>query len=145
MKQSFLKFTGKKFVTAAFISASLLLAASNVHATNNTANIEIISNDKPSVEFTGSTSDALVFKVHINNQNADNFTLTIKNDDGVVLFSKSFDDANFEKQIRILKGDEYNNSSRYYFTVSSANKNLDETYVISAKVQTVDDVTINRL
>lgn len=88
---------------------------------------------------------ALVFKVHINNQNADNFTLTIKNDDGNVLFSKSFNDSNFEKQIRILKNDEYNNASRYYFTVTSSNKNLEETYVINTKVQTVDDVTINRL
>jgi hypothetical protein len=145
MKQSFLKFAGKKFITAAFISASLFLVSFNANATSNTPNIEILSNDKPSVEFTGSTPDALVFKVHINNQSADNFTLTIKNNDGAVLFSKSFNDANFEKQIKILKDDEYNNSNRYYFTVSSTNKNLEETYVISAKVQTVDDVTINRL
>src|ERR1700759_4644636 len=116
MKHSFLKLSGKKFVIAAFISASLLSASANVNASNNKPNIEILSNEKPSVEFTASTSDALVFKVHINNQNADNFIISIKDDNGVELFSKSLKDANFEKQIKILKGDD--NSNRYYFTVT---------------------------
>jgi hypothetical protein len=144
MKQSFLKFAGKKFITASFISASILFTCfSSNAATGNHSIIEILSNDKPSIQFTGSTSDALLFKVHVNNEKADNFTLTIKNDDGVVLFSKSFNDVNFEKQIKILKGDD--NSNRYYFTVSSSNKNLEETYVVSSSVRMVNDVTVNKL
>jgi hypothetical protein len=143
MKQSFLKFAGKKFITAAFISASILFTSFSVNAaTGNHSIIEILSNDKPSIQFTGSTSDALLFKVHIGNDKADNFTLTIKNDDGTVLFSKSFNDVNFDKQIKILKD---NDNSRYYFTVSSSNKDLDETYVVSSTVRTVNDVTVNRL
>jgi methenyltetrahydromethanopterin cyclohydrolase len=144
MKQSFLKFAGKKFITATFISASILFTSFSVSAaTGNHPVIEILSNDKPSIQFTGSTSDALLFKVHVNNDKADNFTLTIKNDDGVVLFSKSFNDVNFEKQFRILKGDD--NNSRYYFTISSSNKGLEETYVVSSLVHIVNDVTVNKL
>ncbi len=144
MKQSFLKFAGKKFIAAAFISVSILLTSLSVNAaTGNHSIIEILSNDKPSIQFTGSTSDALLFKVHIGNDKADNFTLTIKNDDGTVLFSKSFNDVNFDKQIKILKDDD--NSSRYYFTVSSPNKDLEETYVVSSSVRVVNDVTVNRL
>lgn len=144
MKQSFLKFAGKKFIAAAFISVSILLTSFSVNAaTGNHSIIEILSNDKPSIQFTGSTSDALLFKVHIGNDKADNFTLTIKNDDGTVLFSKSFNDVNFDKQIKILKDDD--NSSRYYFTVASPNKDLEETYVVSSSVRVVNDVTVNRL
>lgn len=144
MKQSFLKFAGKKFIAAAFISVSILFTSFSVNAaTGNHSIIEILSNDKPSIQFTGSTSDALLFKVHIGNDKADNFTLTIKNDDGTVLFSKSFNDVNFDKQIKILKDDD--NSSRYYFTVASPNKDLEETYVVSSSVRVVNDVTVNRL
>jgi|SRR5690242_11061357 len=144
MKQSFLKLAGKKFIAAAFISASVLFASSTINAAPvNTSNIEILSNDKPGVQFAGSTSDALLFKMHVNNQNADDFTVTIKNEDGAVLFSKSFNDVNFEKQFKILKGDD--NSSRYYFTITSSNKNLEETYAVSAVSHVVDDVVINKL
>lgn len=144
MKQSFLKLAGKKFITAAFISASVLFASSTLNAaTVSTSNIEIISNDKPSVQFTGSTTDALLFKVHINNANADDFTLTIKSEAGDVLFSKTFDDVNFDKQIKILKGE--NNADHYYFTITSSNKNLEETYAVSSAVRIIDDVVINKL
>jgi hypothetical protein len=144
MKQSFVKTTAKKFVTAAFISASLLFASSGVKAaTGNLAIIEILSTDKPSIQFAGSTSDALLFKVHLINDKADNFTVTIKNNDGALLFSKTFNDVDFNKQFKILKSDDTNNS--YYFTISSSNKNLEETYVISSTLKTVNDVTINRL
>ncbi len=143
MKRSFLKLAGKKFLTATFISASILLTSFSVNAAANTSNIEILSNDKPSVQFAGSTSDALLFKVHLTNANADNFTITIKGEDGNILFSKSFSNSNFDKQFKILKGD--NNNDRYYFTIKSANKDLEETYVVSSSVRTVNDVTVNRL
>ncbi len=144
MKQAFVKTTAKKFVTAAFISASILLTSFDVKAaTANNSIIEILSNDKPSIQFAGSTSEALLFKVRLTNDKADNFTVTIKNNDGNVLFSKNFNDVNFNKQFKILKGDDTNSS--YYFTITSSNKNLEETYVISSTVKMVNDVTINRL
>lgn len=144
MKQSFVKTTAKKFVTAAFISASVLFASFSVNAaTGNDSIIEILSNDKPSIQFAGSTSEALLFKVHLVNDKADNFTVTIKNNDGALLFSKTFSDINFDKQFKILKED--NTNSSYYFTITSSNKNLEETYVISSTLKTVNDVTINRL
>lgn len=144
MKQSFLKLAGKKFITVAFISASVLFASFTTNAASvNTSNIEILSNENPSVQFTGSTEDALLFKVHINNKNADDFTLTIKNEAGNVLFSKTFNDVNFDKQIKILKGEE--TGGRYFFTITSSNKDLEETYAISSAVRTIDDVVINKL
>lgn len=143
MKHVFLGFSGKKFLSAAFLSVSVLLTSLNSNAAISSPNIEILSGDKSSVQFAGSTSDALVFKVHVDNEKADNFTLTIKNDEGVMLFSKSFNDIDFEKQFKILKNEQ--DGDRYYFTVSSSNKNLEETYVISSTTRTVDDVTVNKL
>lgn len=143
MKQSFLKFTGKKFLAAAFISASLLLTSYNGNATVSHSIIELISGTNSNVQFTGSTSDALLFKVSINNENAEHFSLTIKNSNGIVLFNDTYSDVNFQKQFKVIKGSD--DGDRYYFTINSASKNLNETYVVSSKTHVVDDVTINKL
>ena len=37
---------------------------------------------------------------------------------------------NFQKNLKLLKGDQ--DSERYYFTITSDNKDLEDTYVISA-------------
>ena len=67
------------------------------------ANIEILSGEKTNVQFAGSTNDALLFKVHVNNEKGDDFTVTIKNGGGDVLFSKSFNDADFQKQFKVAE------------------------------------------
>jgi hypothetical protein len=143
MKQAFLKLTGKKFVAAALLSVSLALTsvAANAHTGKNY--IEIVSGENTNVQFTGSTADALLFKVHVKNEKSDNFTLTIRNNSGDVLFAKSFSDADFEKQFKLIKGDQDN--QQYTFTITSSNKNLEGTYVITTSERTVDDVAINKL
>ena len=143
MKQAFLKPTGKKFITAAFLSTALLLTSFHSNAAVSKGNIEIISGEKTNIHFAGSTTDALMFKVSINNEKADNFIVTIKNSDGDVLFSKSFNDINFNKSFKLLKGE--NDSDRYYFTITSANKNLEDTYVVTTTARTVEDVAVNKL
>lgn len=142
MKQSFLKLSGKKFITAAFFSASVLLTSFNSNAAGG-SDIEILSGDKTSIQFTGSTDEALLFRVHISNEKRDYFTLTIKNENGNVLYSGSFSDINFQKQFKVLKGEE--DAKRYYFTISSGNKDLEETYIISASTRMIEDVKINKL
>ena len=143
MKQAFLKLTGKKFITAIFLSASLLLTSFYSNAAVSKENIEIISGEKTNIHFAGSTTDALMFKVSINNEKADEFTVTIKNGAGDVLFSKAFNDVNFNKSFKLLKGD--NDGERYYFTITSANKNLEDTYVVTTSARTVEDVAVNKL
>ena len=143
MKHVFLKLTGKKFITAVFLSASVLLTSFSVNAAVTKGNIEILSGEKTNIHFAGSTTDALLFKVSVNNEKGDNFTVTIKNGGGDVLFSKSFKDVDFNKSFKLLKsGDD---SERYYFTITSTNKNLEDTYVVTSSARTVEDVAVNKL
>ena len=143
MKQAFLNFPGKKFVSAAFLSAALLLTSQRSDAAIHASNIEILADDKSSIQFIGNTADALIFKVHVNNEKSEDFTLMIKNENGDILFSKSFSDSNFQKQFKVLTDDD--ESKKYYFTITSKNRDIDETYVITALTHTVSDVVINKL
>ena len=90
-----------------------------------------------------STSDALLFKVSVNNEKGDDFTVTIKNQSGDILFSRSFKDVNFNKSFKLLKGSE--DGERYYFTITSTNKNLEDSYVVTSTARTVEDVAVNKL
>ena len=143
MKQTFLKLSGKKLITATFLSASILFTSFNSNAAINKGNIEIVSGENTNIQFAGSTSDALLFKVHINNEKGDNFTVIVKNNNGDVLFIKSFNEVNFQKQFKVLKGEQDGN--HYYFTITSTNKSLEDSYEISTASHVVEDVAINKL
>ncbi len=142
MKQTILKFSGKKFLAAAFLSASILLTSFAANAAGN-SNIEIISGEKTNIALTATTGDALLFKLNVNNEKGDKFTVTIKNETGDVLFSRAFSDVEFQKQFKLLKGDE--NNTRYFISITSDNKNLEDTYVVSSTTRTVNDVAVNKL
>ena len=91
----------------------------------------------------GSTTDALIFRVQIRNDKSQNFTLSIQNEAGDVLFSRSFSDSNFLKQFKVLNGETDN--EKYYFTIKSKDSDLQETYVVSAVIRTIANVEINKL
>jgi hypothetical protein len=143
MKQSKIKFTGRKFIAAAFLSASVLLTSFTTNAAAKTQTIEILSGENTKVQFAGSTADALLFKVHISNEKGDNFTVTIKNSAGDVLYSNSFSTVDFQKQFKVLKGDQTNDT--YYVTITSRNKNLEDSYAITSTSRTIEDVVVNKL
>ena len=127
MKQTTLKFSGKKFIVAAFLSASLALASFAGNAAINHNDIELVSGEKSNVAITSATNDALLFTLSVKNEKADKFFVTIKNDAGEVLFSKSFTEANFEKQFKLLKDQE---NSRYYVNIVSDNKIIINAYLL---------------
>jgi hypothetical protein len=143
MKRTFFMTNSRKFITAAFLSASMLFTAYAGNAATSKNNIEILSGETTAIQYNGSTTDALLFRVSVNNDKGQRFFLTIKNSDGDVLFSRSFNDVKFNKSFKLLKGE--NDSNSYYFTVTSEDKSLEDTYVINTAARTVQDVTINKL
>ena len=84
------------------MSASLALASFAGNAAINHNDIELVSGEKSNVAITSATNDALLFTLSVKNEKADKFFVTIKNDAGEVLFSKSFTEANFEKLKRLV-------------------------------------------
>jgi hypothetical protein len=143
MKRTFAKFAGKKFITAAIISASLLASAPITALANQNRNIEIISNENTaSVKYTGSADDAFFFDVKVNNPKGDKFTLLITSDDGEVLFSKDYTDTSFTKRIKILKS-EYMDG--YNISIRSSNKDLENYFSVNTVSKTVEDVVVTKL
>lgn len=140
MKQAFLKFSGKKFISAALLFASVLMTSLSVQAgTNENVNPA----DRSGINYTGSTNDGLLFKIKINNETGARFTVTVKDDNNEILFSTSYNEKSFDKQFKMLKGEQY--SSKYYITVSSSNKQLEQNYVVNTSTRSVQDVVVSKL
>lgn len=145
MKRSFVKFTSRKFMSVVLIATTVAILTPAVSKANDNkkAAIEILSTENTtSVQFAGSTESALLFDVKISNPQSDKFTLVIQAEDGEVLFTKEYSDANFTKKVKLLKGGE-NNS--YKFTIKSANKALENSFVVNTAIRTVDDVVVTKL
>ena len=142
MKQTFLIFSGKKFIAVASLAASLLGTSVNAKANASTLNANNATGEKTVVQYTGSFADALMFKVHVTNETASKFTLTVKDDNDEILFVRSYSDVNFDKQFKLLKGDQY--SSVYYFTITSGNKEIEQTYVVNTASRVVDEVAVTK-
>lgn len=135
----------RSFMSAMLIAATIAVLTPAVSKANDNkkAAIEILSTENTtSVQFAGSTESALLFDVKISNPKADKFILVIQAEDGEVLFTKEYSDANFTKKIKLLKGGE-NNS--YKFTIKSANKALENSFVVNTAIKTVDDVVVTKL
>ncbi len=143
MKKTFVKSVSRKFIPVLAIT-TLLLACTPVQSmANNKKTIEIISSGNTcAVQFSGSTDEALFFDVKANNPKGDKFTLIIQNDDGDVLFTKDYNDKDFSKRIKLLRDE---NSSRYNFSIRSANKDLETNFAISTVTRVVDDVIVTKL
>lgn len=145
MKRSFVKFTSRKFMSVVLIAVSAVAFTPVLSKANENkkAAMEILSTENTtSVQFAGSTESALLFDVKISNPMADKFTLVIQSGDGEVLYSKEYTDTNFSKKVNLLKGGE---SATYKFTIKSANKALENSFVVNTATRTVDDVVVTKL
>jgi hypothetical protein len=130
------------FIAAILVSGAVLVAAPSFAKVSR--NIEILSTStaKSSVQFAGTSDDAMLFDVKLDNANGDKFTITVSTKDGDVLFSKDFSDKNFAKKFKLLKSDDI---SSYSFKITSANKDLEQTFVVDATVKTIDNVVVTKL
>lgn len=131
----------KRTFFAVLVAGSLFAAPVVSNATPR--NIEIISaSSQASVQFAGSAENALFFNVKVNNVNGDKFTVTVSDKEGYVLFTQSFNDKDFNKKFKLVKSDDI---AAYNFKITSANKELEQSFSVSAATKTVEDVTVTKL
>jgi hypothetical protein len=142
MKRTFINIASKKVLAAVLLSGAVLFVTPNAVKATPT-NIEIISStNQASIQFAGSSDNALVFDVKVANANGDKFTITVADNDNNVLFTQSFSEKNFDKKFKLIKSDEI---SRYNFKITSTNKDLEQAFSVNASTKVVDDVVITKL
>lgn len=116
--------------TAVLIAGfSLSSLANTIKETGKNANNNASSSY---VQYVVSNEKSAEFHVEFENPTGDNFTLTIKNDEGDVVYSKDFSDVHFSRTIRILtEGDE---THKIYptFTITSGTKVIQRSFAVES-------------
>lgn len=136
MKRTFVNIASKKLIAASFIAA--VLTTTSVKA--NT--IEILSEkNAANIQFVGSADNALFFNLKVENPTSDKFTVVVKAEDGSVLYTGDFNDKNFDKKFKLVKGED---NIRYNFSIKSSNKSLEQSFDVNTVTKSVDDVVITK-
>jgi hypothetical protein len=96
-----------------------------------------------SVNYVGSWENQPVFKAEFDNTSADYYTLTIKDDEGNILYTERFNDKKFSRKFRFDKADRDNVQLRFIF--SGAKQRQSQAFDINTNIQVMQDVVVTKL
>lgn len=95
------------------------------------------------LKYIGKTNNQPVFSLNLHNAEADQFTITLKNTSGDVIYTEKISGTQVERKYR-LNTDELEASNIRIEVISKKNNNK-TVYAINRQTHEVDDVTISKL
>ena len=127
-----------------FFAAALLLIAVPFtgKANNNLTETTTISEKQVSVQYAGTNSNSVVFRVAFENSTAQPFTLIIKNEDGDILFQGKYTDAHFAKAIHLIND---GNDITPTFIVRTEDQKFERSFKVSINNEEREQVIVSRL
>lgn len=97
-----------------------------------------------SVKHLGNYKNSFVFQVMMDNEAGEKFSVTIKDADGSILFSDTYQDKKFDKRFLFNKSEDY---SKLSFIIRSLKDNQAQTFEINTSTRVIEnyDVTVRKL
>ncbi len=127
-----------QILPALLFSLLTLSFTGTVHAQTSTA-----STSKPVIKYLGRSDDQLVFQVDYNNLSDETFNVSIKDEDGNLIYVDRFRDKKFSKKFRINES-EYG-AMKLTFVFSSGKDYQAQAFQINTNSHVVDDVVVTNL
>ena len=137
MQKTYVKIISRKILTAAVVTSPSAFESS-VETNTSEHNMEIVSSNIHSVvEFKGTDNNTYLFEVKVENPDAEAFTLEVRNDNGVPLFSKNYSDTNLVEEIK-LKKEEL--TVHYNFIIRTSNKEPEHSFIVTLTTKAASEV-----
>ena|SRR5215831_15651080 len=135
MQKTFVKIISRKILTAEIFTGSPAFETS-VNTSNN--NIEIVSsNIQSNLEFKGTSDDALLFDIKVENPDGERFALEVRDDNGKIICSKNYSETSLLKEIK-LSNEEL--TAHYNFIIKTGNTEPEQTFVVSITTKIANEV-----
>lgn len=132
-KQSFSTLVKKSVLSLSLLTILLASAAS----------AQSSANPDPSVRYIGSVDGQPMFKVQLDNQKGEVYHLTIKDDEGTVLYTERFTDKQFAKSFKFDNADRSNVKLTF---VLEGNKTVQsKEFKVNSSTQVLDNVVVTTL
>ena len=119
--------------TAAVLFAANPLSSFASGHTEKNSTVKFGPESAVSVLYVGSDEQMFEFKVNFENPTTQKFALIIKNDDGEVIYSKEYNDAHFEKTIRLMRESNEMESIHPTIAISVGTKLVQRSFSIEKK------------
>lgn len=134
--------TMKSVFSALALVAVMVLSAGAAKANTEKNRTE---DDRKTVEvkYVGSLNQQPVLEISLENENAEDLNITLKDMDGNVLYSGSFNDKKIVKKFQF--DNQGSDAIQIKLTVSSKRKSQTEIFQINRSRQVVEDVVISKL
>jgi hypothetical protein len=136
-KQIFSTLVKKSIISLSFASL-VLIGSANTASASSTDTTPV-----PAVKYLGSLDGLPVFRVELNNETAKVQYLTIKDDQGVVLYSEKIKNKQFSKSFKFENADRDN--VKLTFTVESDNGVQSQEFKVNTNTRVYNDVVVTTL
>ena len=130
-------------VTAAVLFASSPISSFANTVTEKNKTVNYGPETAVNVQYIGADEKMFEFKVEFENPTAQRFTLIVKNDEGVVIYSKDYNDVHFAKTIRLMKEGTDELGVKPTFEISTGTKVIQRSFSIEKKV--VESTVVTKL
>jgi hypothetical protein len=132
----------KAMLSAAAVAAVMILSTGSAQAGGEKNNGEksIIPIE---VKYIGSQNEQPVLEVSLDNASGEEFKVTLRDENGELLYSGSFNNKKFVKRFQFDNGS--SNPMRILLTISNKKLSQTETFEISKNRQIIEDVVIEKL
>ena len=127
-----------KFIKASAV-ALVLLGTTSVHAQAIRASEELPKNAV--VKYLGQNGDMMMIQVQYDNTTGQKFNVTVKDPEGVTMFTQVFSDKKFDKKFRIPKID----NDKLTFIIKNVSENNAQTFEVNSNIRTVEEVVVKKV
>lgn len=143
MKQEILQTANtiiRKGFAATMIASAMLLSL--LPYTGNSQGTYKLFKNTPIIQYIGTVEDKLVFQVELANVTDKQLFVSIKDDEGIILFTEKVKDMKFSKKFAFEK--EEFRDRKITFEVHSSKANTAQTFQVSHNLRLVEDVVVTR-
>lgn len=134
--------TVKSILSAVVLVAVLVMNAGTAKA-NNEKTKSVEDRIPVEVKYVGSLNQQPVLEISLDNANAEDLSVTLKDMDGNVLYSGNFNDRKISKKFQF--DNQGSDNIQIKLTVSSKKKSYTEVFQVNRSRQVVENVVISKL
>lgn len=133
----------KTIIRSKFMSitvAALIIGQVAAAQTRAVAIMEPITSNA-TVKHIGNPAGSIVFQVQYDNLSGDKFSLTIKDDDGTILFQDTYTDKKFDKKFQLPQGE----ADKLKFIIKGLKSNNIQTFEVNTRSRLVEEIVVKRV
>lgn len=133
--------TVRKYRTGLLLSTLLITGVPSGLRSQTYAAATTPAPQTATVKHLGNDHSNMLFQVKVTNASGDKFFVTIRDQDGSILFQNAYSEKQFEKKFLLPKLD----NERLIFTIKRAKSREEQTFEINTSSRVVEEIVVKRV